>query len=64
MKHLIKYKLDGKSKQKLIEAKDIYEAERRIRKINNVFEDSERLYIKTIKVGRTEYQINGTTLGN
>ena len=61
-KHIVKFKLDGKHRQRTIEANDIYDAERQVRKMMNVPERSRRLFVKTIKVGRREYQVFGSTL--
>ncbi len=62
-KHLVKFKMDGVRKQRTVEAESIYEAERIVRKENKVTENSMRIEILTIKAGRTEYQVFGTTLG-
>ena len=54
--------MGGSRKQKTLLASDIYDAERQLRKIHHVGEYNNFLVIKTIKVGRTEYIVNGSTL--
>ena len=62
-KHLIKFKFYGKHRQKTIKATDIYEAEKELRKMLMISEYSDVLFVKTIKCGRTEYQVFGSVLG-
>lgn len=62
-KHLVKFKIDGVSKQRTVVTDSIYNAERAIRKEFGLTDGSGRLYVKTIKCGRTEYQVFGSVLG-
>lgn len=61
-KHLVKFTFDGKAKQRTVMANDIYEAERQVRKELKLSDMSRLLYVKTIKCGRYEYQVFGSTL--
>ena len=61
-KHLVKFKINGKTKQRTVVANDIYEAERLVRKEFGLSDMSRMLYVKTIKCGRYEYQVFGSTL--
>lgn len=61
-KHLVKFVYNGKSKQRTVMANDIYEAERKVRKEFGLTDTSTLLYVKTIKCGRYEYQVFGSTL--
>lgn len=62
-KHLVRFKLYGERRQRTLEAQDIYDAERKLRKEFGLSEYSSAMTISTIKCGRTEYQVNGTVLG-
>lgn len=61
-KHLVKFLYEGKSKQRTVMTNDIYEAERVVRKELGLSDVSRLIYIKTIKCGRYEYQVFGSTL--
>lgn len=61
-KHLVKFTFEGKQKQKTVMANDIYEAERLVRKQLDLSDKSRMLFVKTIKCGRHEYQVFGSTL--
>lgn len=62
MKHLVKFTFGGKNKQKTVMANDIYEAERLVRKSLGLTDMSRLLHVRTIKCGRREYQVFGSTL--
>ena len=61
-KYLVKFNLCGKSRQRTVKANNIYEAERLVRNELLIPERSDSLFVKTIKCGRAEYQVFGTTL--
>lgn len=62
-KHLVKFKVFGERKQRTVMAEDIYSAERQVRKEFGLSDYSQMMHIFTIKCGRTEYQVFGSTLG-
>lgn len=61
-KHLVKFTVNGMAKQRTVMANDIYEAERLVRKEFGLSNMSRLMYVKTIKCGRCEYQVFGSTL--
>lgn len=62
-KHLVKFKLNGSERQRTVMAENIYAAERTVREMMGVSERSKQMFVKTIKAGRTEYQVFGSVLG-
>ena len=61
-KHLVKFKVFGERKQRTVMAEDIYSAERQVRKEFGLSDLSRMLFVSTIKCGRCEYQVFGSTL--
>lgn len=61
-KHLVKFKVFGERKQRTVMAEDIYSAERQVRKEFGLSDLSKMLFVSTIKCGRYEYQVFGSTL--
>lgn len=61
-KHLVKFKVFGERKQRTVMAEDIYSAERQVRKEFGLSDLSRMMFVSTIKCGRTEYQVFGSTL--